>query len=83
MVEDQGELRKLVGEVLESNGYTVLNAADFREALCIAETYSGPIHLCLTDMVMPGMNGRELASRVQQLRPKRKCSICPAIRTMP
>ncbi len=72
VVEDQSELRKLVREVLESHGYTVLNADDFRAALRIAETYSGPIHLCLTDMVMPGMSGRELASRVQQLRPKVK-----------
>ena len=72
VVEDQNELRKLVREVLRANGYTVLESADYREALRIAETYSGPIHLCLTDMVMPGMNGRELASRVRQLRPTAK-----------
>jgi CheY-like chemotaxis protein len=72
VVEDQSELRKLVREVLRSHGYTVLESADCREALRVAETYSGPIHLCLTDMVMPGMNGRELASRVRQLRPTAK-----------
>jgi CheY-like chemotaxis protein len=72
LVEDEGGLRKLVREVLENCGYTVLQAANCQEALSLSEAYSGPIHLCLTDMIMPGMSGREMASRVTQLRPRIK-----------
>jgi CheY-like chemotaxis protein len=49
---------------LQKNGYRVLSAADGAEALLLAQRAQGPIHLLLTDVVMPGMNGRVLADRL-------------------
>jgi PAS domain S-box-containing protein len=67
-VEDAELLRPLIAEVLESYGYTVLQAAHAAEALAFAES-GGPIDLLLTDVVMPGMNGRELAETLLAGRP--------------
>ncbi|MGD0205890.1 MAG: ATP-binding protein, partial [Dehalococcoidia bacterium] len=64
LVEDQSEVRSLVREVLEANGYTVLEARNGEDALLVAEQHKGPIHLLLTDVVMPGMGGRELAEHL-------------------
>jgi PAS domain S-box-containing protein len=61
LVEDDGSLRALARRSLQSNGYTVLEAGDARAALEAARQYNGPIHLLLTDIIMPGMSGRELA----------------------
>jgi signal transduction histidine kinase/CheY-like chemotaxis protein len=61
VVEDAQALRELTRELLESAGYTVLEASDGAEALRIAKEHHGPIHLLLTDVVMPGMDGRALA----------------------
>jgi PAS domain S-box-containing protein len=72
LVEDETALRALTTRVLTSAGYTVLDAADGAEALRVLEQYAGPVHLTLTDVVMPGMSGRELAERLQQLRPETK-----------
>jgi signal transduction histidine kinase/CheY-like chemotaxis protein len=72
LVEDEDVVRKLVREILEMNGYNVLQAANGREALPICEQHAGPIHLMLTDVVMPQMGGRELAERVASLRPDMK-----------
>ncbi|MBI5282644.1 MAG: PAS domain S-box protein [Candidatus Solibacter usitatus] len=72
VVEDQKDVRKLARIVLTSYGYKVLEAANAREALFQAESYAGPIDLMLTDVVMPGMNGRELAERLKPLRPALK-----------
>jgi CheY-like chemotaxis protein len=69
LVEDEDEVRRLVSELLQQRGYTVLAAAQPDEALEICNFHRGPIELLLTDMVMPQMSGRELASRVQWLRP--------------
>ena len=69
LVEDQEQLRKMVGNVLRSYGYRVLEAANPGEALLHSERYAGPIHLLLTDVVMPGMTGPELADRLKPLRP--------------
>ncbi|MCL5884099.1 MAG: ATP-binding protein [Deltaproteobacteria bacterium] len=68
-VEDDAALRKLVREILDSAGYTVLEARDPAEALDIASGHPGPIHLLLADVVLPGMNGRELAGRLRSVRP--------------
>jgi PAS domain S-box-containing protein len=68
LVEDEDEVRALARELLEGLGYTVLEAGRPREALRLAEQYRGPIHLLLTDVVMPELNGRRLA---EQLRPSR------------
>jgi CheY-like chemotaxis protein len=70
VVEDQAELRSLICEVLGDAGHTVLAAANGLEALARAESHAGPVHLLLTDVVMPGMNGRELAERLTALRPE-------------
>src|SRR5947208_2923493 len=69
VVEDEAPVRSVARQVLERNGYTVLEAPSAEAALDIATRYSGTIHLLLTDVVMPGLNGRELASRLADLRP--------------
>jgi two-component system, cell cycle sensor histidine kinase and response regulator CckA len=69
VVDDQDQLRKLIELVLTSYGYRVLQAANPADALRQSERYAGPIHLLLTDVVMPGMTGPELADRIKPLRP--------------
>jgi len=70
LVEDADALRELTRSLLAENGYTVLEAGRPEHAVEIAQGYSGPIHLLLTDMVMPGMNGRVLADRLASIRPE-------------
>jgi len=72
LVEDQEGIRDLVREYLQKNGYSVLHAADGSEALEIADEYKQPIHLLLTDVVMPNVGGRELAHRLTEPRPQMK-----------
>jgi len=72
LVEDEEAVRELARDILEANGYAVLEARHGDEALAICERHSEPIHLMLTDVVMPGMNGRELAERLARLRPETK-----------
>ncbi len=67
--EDDDPVRSLMARVLESAGYTVLSAAQPGAALEIAAAYAGRIALLLTDVIMPGMNGRQLAERLGGLRP--------------
>ena len=69
LVEDEGTLRELIRECLESSGYTVLEAGHGAEALKLCERHPGPIHLLMTDVVMPGISGRELAAQVGAARP--------------
>ena len=69
VVEDEAPVRSVARQVLERHGYTVLEAPSAEAALDIATRYSGAIHLLLTDVVMPGLNGRELATRLADLRP--------------
>jgi DNA-binding response OmpR family regulator len=57
---------------LRQYGYRVIDAADGHEALAVAERHSGQLHLLLTDVVMPGMNGKELSERLQALHPSLK-----------
>ena len=72
VVEDQPEVRKLTLAMLESQGYRLLQAASGSEALSLSERYPEPIHLLITDVVMPGMTGRELVTRLVALRPSLK-----------
>ena len=69
LVEDEKGVRELAREYLTSSGYTVIEAEDGHTALELAAMHVGPIHLLLTDVVMPGISGRELAERVGQIRP--------------
>ena len=72
LVEDEMSVRKLSAGFLASNGYTVLEAQDGGAALQVCEKHRGPIHLLMTDLVMPGMSGRELAVRLAGQRPEMK-----------
>jgi len=65
LVEDEPEVRGLARDILHQQGYTVLEAADGDEALRIGREHGGPIHLLVTDVVMPQMGGRELADRLR------------------
>ena len=69
LVEDETVVRQLVAEILETSGYTVLQAADGPSALELARRHSGEISLLLTDVVMPGMSGPEVAQSVTAMRP--------------
>jgi len=69
VVEDDKALRRAARRILSSAGYTVLEAADGAEALRVLEGHAGPLHLLLTDVVMPGLSGREVAERLCALRP--------------
>jgi len=73
VVEDEASLRRMVHEALSHYGYRVLEAEGGDEALTLARSYSGPVQLLLTDVVMPGMNGRELARRLRRTHPGLKC----------
>ena len=70
VVEDQTEVRLLIDESLRRYGYTVLQARDGAEALRVCERYQDPIHLLVTDVVMPQISGRELAERIVSMRPQ-------------
>ncbi|HEX6774606.1 MAG TPA: ATP-binding protein, partial [Methylomirabilota bacterium] len=69
LVEDALRVRAVVREILEMNGYHVLEARHGAEAIDISERHRGPIQLMVTDVVMPHMSGRELAQRLQPVRP--------------
>ncbi|PYM72780.1 MAG: hypothetical protein DME10_11755 [Candidatus Rokuibacteriota bacterium] len=69
LVEDEDDVRAVARESLARYGYTVLEARDGEEALRIAGAESGHIDVMVTDVVMPGMNGRELAKRLLAIRP--------------
>jgi PAS domain S-box-containing protein len=69
IVEDEKALRHLATRILESAGYTVLTAGDGKEALLVLERHHGPVHLMLTDVVLPGISGRDLAARLVETHP--------------
>lgn len=70
LVEDEAMVRQLARHVLELNGYAVLEASGGTQAVRICERHEGPIDLVITDVVMPGMNGREVAEQVARVRPE-------------
>ena len=73
LVEDEEAVRTLARQVLELGGYTVLEASHGKEALQLSEQGQAPIHLLLTDVIMPGgMNGPELAEQLKPLYPDLK-----------
>jgi CheY-like chemotaxis protein len=69
LVEDEEALRKLTRHFLVESGYTVLATNHPDKAVQIARHHGGPIHLLLTDVVMPGMNGYSLAENLATMRP--------------
>ena len=69
LVEDDARVRELARRILYQQGYSLLEARDGREAQLVAERYAGPIHLLLTDVVMPGLGGEALAEQLVQTRP--------------
>ena len=73
IVEDELPVLGMARTMLENAGYTVLTADSPNKAICLAEQHAGRIHLLLTDVIMPEMNGRELAARLQKILPEIKC----------
>jgi two-component system cell cycle sensor histidine kinase/response regulator CckA len=69
VVEDEDQVRHLACEVLNLHGYQVVAAKHGAEAIALARDFAGPIHLLLTDVIMPKMGGPELARELQQMRP--------------
>ena len=70
VVDDEPEVLALVADHLQTKGYMLLLTGDPSEALRLARTRTEPIHLLLTDVVMPLMNGRQLAEQVRAIRPE-------------
>jgi PAS domain S-box-containing protein len=69
LVEDDDTVRRFARRALESQGYRIVEAASAARALALEETHTGPLDLLLTDVVMPGANGRELAEAIESRRP--------------
>ena len=72
VVEDEGLVRKLARTILESRGYLVLEAEGGEEAVRVCRSHRGPLHLLVTDVVMPRMKGKEVADRLQSIYPEMK-----------
>jgi response regulator RpfG family c-di-GMP phosphodiesterase len=69
IVEDEAPVRELASRILRENGYNILEAANGIEALRMSQNYAQEIHLVITDVVMPGMGGKTLVSRLKEQRP--------------
>jgi CheY-like chemotaxis protein len=72
LVDDDEHVRAFEREVLTERGYTVVEATGAHDAIRSASSYDGPIHLLVTDVVMPGMSGPDLAEQIGRLRPETK-----------
>jgi CheY-like chemotaxis protein len=72
VVEDDLNVRRLIVRILKAQGYTMLEAAGAQEALELCRTHSKPFDLLITDVVMPRMNGRELAGQLKAMNAKLK-----------
>jgi two-component system cell cycle sensor histidine kinase/response regulator CckA len=70
LVEDDAGVRDLAKQILQAQGYTLLEATYGEQALQLAAAYNGPIHLLLTDVVMPGISGKALAQQLLRGRPE-------------
>jgi CheY-like chemotaxis protein len=74
VVEDEEVIRELAREVLGQKGYHILTARHGADALVVSEQHKGPIHLLLTDVIMPGMSGKDLAEQLLALRSNLKAT---------
>jgi DNA-binding NtrC family response regulator len=72
LVEDEEDLRELTAKILRGSGYTVFEASDGQKALQLAGNYRQDMHLLLTDVIMPGTSGSELAANLKVYRPDMK-----------
>ena len=81
IVDDEPEVRAVARDMLQAKGYTTLDTGDPTLALRIVRTESQPIHLLLTDVVMPLMNGRELVDQIHAIRPAIKVLYMSAFST--
>lgn len=81
IADDEPEVRAVAVDMLQAEGYRTLDTGDPMLALRIARTETEPIHLLLTDVVMPLMNGRELAEQVRAIRPAIKVLFMSAYTT--
>jgi CheY-like chemotaxis protein len=72
VVDDEAQVRTLARDILLGAGYRVIEAEDGEHALRVAEDHPGAIHVLLTDIMMPGINGKELADRLVLTRPETK-----------
>ena len=84
LVEDEEAVRSLVRVALQSNGYNVMEAKDAEHGISLLEEFREPIHMLLTDVVMPQMSGKDLAGRLgsSSIR-KPRCSTCRGTRITP
>ncbi|MFH2051994.1 MAG: ATP-binding protein [bacterium] len=73
VVEDEPSILTMAGAMLKRQGYTVLAAGCPETAIRLAAEYAEPVHLLITDVIMPGMNGRDLAAALLKVRPELKC----------
>lgn len=72
LVEDEESVRDIVKSILVNYGYKVLEAKNGNEALEMSKDYDGPIHLTLSDVMMPGLSGPEFVQRIQSFKPEIK-----------
>ena len=72
LVEDEDMVRNLATELLKENGYKVVEASGGEEAIRLCRNHKGPIHLLITDVVMPKMSGKDVARRLQMVHPETK-----------
>ena len=79
LVEQHEAVRLVAREILEAQGYTVLEASQGGEALRIQERHEGPVHLLVAEVAMPDMSGPELARRLARAGPRRRSSSSPAL----
>ena len=73
LVEDEAPVRRFAARALENKGYSVLQAENAEEALALLQKHIGPIDLVITDVVMPGMDGQQLAIALRALVPGLRC----------